>query len=173
MILVTIGTSEPFDRLLRALDNLSSEEELIVQAGRSSVRPVAARCVDFLEFDELVEQVRRARVVVTHAGAGTVLMVLANGKVPVVVPRLARFGEAVDDHQVPFGRRFAEQGLVVLVEDPDGLREAIARADGTAPVKPLAPDGQLAHELRGYFAEQIGPPAERDAAAMRVEAESR
>ena len=53
-------------------------------------------------FDELVEHVRRARVVVSHAGVGSVLTALANGKRPVVVPRLHRFGEAVDDHQLPF-----------------------------------------------------------------------
>ena len=70
--------------------------------------------------------IRRARVVVTHAGVGSVMVSLANGKRPVVVPRLKSFGEAVDDHQLQLGRRFAAAGLVTLVEAPDGLGAALA-----------------------------------------------
>lgn len=168
MILVTIGTSEPFDRLLQAVEGINGEEELLVQTGRSGVCPDGACCVDFLGFDELVEQVRRARVVVTHAGAGTVLTVLANGKIPVVVPRRACFGEAVDDHQVPFGRRLAEQGLAVLAEDVGKLREAIARAPETAPLDGLACHSPLASELRRYLSERIGLPVELAAGVTRL-----
>src|SRR5688572_12463987 len=87
MILVTIGTSEPFDRLLRAIAELEFDEPLVVQYGDSKTRPARARCVSFLSFDELVQLVRDARVVITHAGAGTVLACAFNGKRPVVVPR--------------------------------------------------------------------------------------
>ena len=68
MIFVTTGTCEPFDRLLHAVDAASIDEELVVQHGFSPVRPHGARCVEFLPFAELVELVREARVVVTHAG---------------------------------------------------------------------------------------------------------
>ena len=53
VIFVTIGTSEPFERLLRAFDDLAGDEELVIQAGRSRTRPARARCVDFLDYDEL------------------------------------------------------------------------------------------------------------------------
>ena len=75
----------------------------------------------------MVESVTRARVVVTHAGVGSVLVALGAGKRPVVVPRRGRFGEAVDDHQVDFARRFEQAGLVTLVEDADGLEDALAQ----------------------------------------------
>ncbi|MEW6583787.1 MAG: glycosyltransferase, partial [Actinomycetota bacterium] len=121
MIFVTVGTNEArFDRLLRAVDGLDVDEEIVVQNGASGVRPARASCVDFLPFDEMVAHVDRCRVVVTHAGVGSILLALSRGRRPVVVPRLKRHGEAVDDHQVPLTRRLAAQGLVTAVEDLDG-----------------------------------------------------
>lgn len=150
MILVTVGTNEArFDRLLSALDGLAGDEPLYVQHGPSPVRPRGATCVAYLPFDELAALIRDARVVVTHAGVGSTIAALVNGKRPVVVPRLARFGEAVDDHQVPFGRRLHEAGLVELVEDPAGLAEAIAAHSGSDAVE-LRPNRRLVEELREY-----------------------
>jgi len=126
VIFVTVGTNEaPFDRLVSGVSGLAEREEVVVQHGASDVRPEGVTCIGFLPFDELVELVRRARVVVTHAGVGSIMVALSQGKRPIVVPRLSRFGEAVDDHQVPFARRLAERGLVVVVEDPSLLPSTI------------------------------------------------
>jgi UDP-N-acetylglucosamine transferase subunit ALG13 len=122
MIFVTVGTNEArFDRLLRAVESLETDD-LVVQCGSSSLRPKNATCFDFLAFERLVEYVRSASVVVTHAGVGSIAVTLANGKRPIVVPRLQRYGEAVDDHQVALGRRLERSGLVTLVEEPAQLR---------------------------------------------------
>ena len=159
MILVAVGSSQfPFDRLLRSVEALNGSEEVVVQHGPSSVRPAGARCVSFLSFDELGALVRDARVVVTHAGVGSILLALTHGKRPYVVPRRRAFGETVDDHQVESARRFASAGLVTLVEDPERLPEAVAAGNGA--VVPL-PDGEaaLTGELRSYLATVVGPPS--------------
>jgi UDP-N-acetylglucosamine transferase subunit ALG13 len=153
VILVTVGTNEArFDRLLEAVETLGVDEEVLVQHGPSPVRPRGARCVDYLDFDEINDEMRRARVVVAHAGVGSVIVALMNDRRPIVVPRLARFGEAVDDHQVPFGRRLHEVGLVHLVEDPAELAAAVA-ADEVAGSVSLRPNPALVAELRGYVDE--------------------
>jgi UDP-N-acetylglucosamine transferase subunit ALG13 len=155
MIFVTVGTNEaPFDRLLTAIARLGGDEEIMVQCGASKVRPANARCVDFMPFDELVAQVDRARVVVTHAGVGSVLVALGRGRHPVVVPRLRRFGEAVDDHQLGFARRFETAGLVTLVEDESRLGAALVTAATTVP--PQTGAARLAEDLRGYIQETLG-----------------
>jgi UDP-N-acetylglucosamine transferase subunit ALG13 len=155
VIFVTIGTSEPFDRLLRALDALPGTEEVIVQRGASGIDLTAARSFDFLAYDEFVAHIRAARVVVAHAGAGSVMTCLACGKRPVVVPRLRRFGETSDDHQLAFGRRLAEAGLATLVEDPERLPEALANgAGGTASA--VNGSGGLVRELRAYLTAVVG-----------------
>jgi UDP-N-acetylglucosamine transferase subunit ALG13 len=150
VILVTVGTNEArFDRLLEAVETLGVDEEVLVQHGPSPVRPRGAQCVDYLDFDEINEEMRRARVVVAHAGVGSVIVALMNDRRPIVVPRLARFGEAVDDHQVPFGRRLHEVGLVRLVEDPAELAAAVA-TDEVAGSVSLRPNPAFVAELRGY-----------------------
>jgi UDP-N-acetylglucosamine transferase subunit ALG13 len=154
MILVTVGSCEyPFDRLLRAVAvaELPADEPLVVQCGPSELRPSRAQCVDFVPFDALVDYVRQARIVVTHAGIGSILTCLANGKQPVVVPRRRRFGETVDDHQVDSARRLAEVGLVRFVDDPESLGTVLA--EGVPRRAPMLGAGKngLTRELYEYL----------------------
>jgi UDP-N-acetylglucosamine--N-acetylmuramyl-(pentapeptide) pyrophosphoryl-undecaprenol N-acetylglucosamine transferase len=156
MIFVSVGTNEArFDRLLEAVDGLGADEELVVQHGPSPVRPAGATCVDYLSFEEMTEHLARARVSILHAGVGSVLAALASGARPVVVPRLQRHGEAVDDHQVGFARRLHEEGLVVLVEELERLPAAVAaheaRFEGAVGV-----EGRLVEELRDLIAAAVG-----------------
>jgi exopolysaccharide biosynthesis glucuronosyltransferase PssE len=152
VILVTVGTNEAtFDRLLRTVEGLAAQEEVVVQHGPSAVRPRGATCREFMPFDELVATMRRARVVVTHAGVGSVMTALLAGKRPIVVPRLRRHGEAVDDHQLAWARRLEEGGLAVLVEEPALLGPAVEHHAGDVDAS-LRPDQRLVDELRGFLA---------------------
>ena len=158
MIVVTVGTNEaPFDRLLRAFDGHPVDEELLVQHGPSAIRPAGAECVEFLSYDELTDAIARARVVVTHAGVGSIMTALANGKRPVVLPRLRRFGEAVDDHQVALGRRLDEAGLVSLVESADDVLGAVETSFGSSTVE-LGANPRLVAELKEYVGSLLRQP---------------
>jgi UDP-N-acetylglucosamine transferase subunit ALG13 len=151
MIFVSVGTNEArFDRLLRAVAELRLEEELVIQHGHSTpVSAPNAELVDFLPFESMVEIIRRARIVVTHAGVGSIMVALANAKRPIVVPRRKSFGEAVDDHQLQLGRRFAEAGLVTLVELPDALADALEREQEAAAIVPRS--SSLATDLSAFL----------------------
>lgn len=156
MIFVTVGSSSiPFDRLLRAFDGVHVDERLVVQHGASTIRPRHAECVAFLSYKEFVELMENARVVVTHAGVGSIMTALAARKRPMVVPRLGSLDEAVDDHQVPFARRACELGLVTLVENVDLLASAIADYE---PRRQMPPSGRSPIEvaLRSYVEECLG-----------------
>lgn len=162
MIFVTVGTNEArFDRLLAAVDRLGTDEELIVQHGPSAIRPAGATAVDFLPFDDMVETMGRARIVITHAGVGSVMTSLHAGTRPIVVPRLHRYGEAVDDHQLPFGRRLEQAGLVVLCEQPEELATVVAGGGGPLDLE-LRPSRLLVGDLREYLAVTLGEPPGRN-----------
>jgi UDP-N-acetylglucosamine transferase subunit ALG13 len=152
MIFVTVGTNEArFDRLLEAVAGLRTDETLVVQHGHSSpFESPNSELVDFLSFEQLVERMRGARVIVTHAGVGSIMVALANAKRPVVVPRRASFGEAVDDHQLQLGRRLAAANLVTLVESPDELGDALERPDQELTTN-IARSSALAKDLRSFF----------------------
>lgn len=154
MIFATLGTHEtPFERLIDALGALPRHEPLIVQHGSSRPGPGWATRVAFLSYEQMAEHVRAARVVVAHAGVGSIMIALAHERRPVVVPRLERFGEHVDDHQLSLGRRLDALGLVTLVEDPALLAAAVARTVG-APAR-LPPAHRLPQELRHYLAAEV------------------
>ena len=127
MILVTTGISgAPFDRLLRALDEIETDEELVVQHGPSHIRPMGATCISFLPFSRLSELIAASSTVITHAGAGSILISLSHGKRPIVVPRLPEYSEVVDDHQLVFARHLAQAGLATLAERPRDLGRILA-----------------------------------------------
>lgn len=151
MIVVSVGTNEArFDRILEWLDGIGISEEALVQHGPSPIRPAGARCVAYVPYEELAALLDQSRVFVTHAGVGSIIVSLAAGLRPVVVPRLRRFGEAVDDHQLELARRMSADGLVTLVESPDALAAAVADADH-AIVQAIGATA-LQRELREYLA---------------------
>lgn len=166
MIFVSVGTHEaPFDRMLSAVYDLDLDEELVVQYGPSTVRSLRASVqADYLPFDEVVAYIRKARAVVMHAGVGSVMISLANGKRPIVMARLHEHGEHVDDHQVELARRMDTTGLATFVDDEDALRAALADDGRTAGRMSGVP--WLGEDLRGYLAEQLGTPRSSPAPAV-------
>jgi len=128
VIFITVGSTQiPFERLIHALEQLPSDQ-LFIQHGPVPPPASAARSTAFMQFPEVIESMQEADVVVCHAGAGSILCALRAGHVPVVVPRLKRFQETVDDHQVELAQALAAEGKVVSVEEVDRLAEAVATA---------------------------------------------
>lgn len=156
MILVTVGTNEqPFDRLVRAAAAIGGSERLLVQYGSSQVARGRGEWVDFLPFDVLAEHTREARVVVCHAGVGSIMLARRYGHRSIVVPRRRHHGEAVDDHQLFLARRLHDAGLVTLLEDVDDLAEVVLAAnvaDGPQPASELLRGADaLNGELRSFL----------------------
>lgn len=134
MIFVTVGTHEqPFDRLVRAVDGLVANgaiaEPVFMQTGYCTYEPERCWWARFVPAAEMRERMEAADVVVTHGGPSSFVEAIAAGKVPVVVPRRAEFGEHVNDHQEAFVREVAERkGGIVPVYDIENLSEAIGEA---------------------------------------------
>lgn len=124
MIFATVGsTMIDFSRMIDGLAALPSDE-LVVQHGPATPPP-ARRAMAFLDFDEMIALMDEASVVVCHAGVGSILCAMKAGHVPVVVPRLARHGETVDDHQAELATALHREGRVVQVLDVAGLADAV------------------------------------------------
>lgn len=132
MIFVTIGNAtQKFERLLEAVDRLAGAESLgpvMIQAGYSASFD-ARHCevVDRLPPDEFARSIREAEVVISHGGAGTLWHSFRAGKVPVVMPRRAKYGEHVDD-QYELVQALARQDKLIPAYEPEDLAEAVAEA---------------------------------------------
>jgi UDP-N-acetylglucosamine transferase subunit ALG13 len=114
LILVTFGTHpQPFER---ALDwALDLPRPLTIQHGSTPRRDDVDGITwhEMLDFGDLLEAIRKADAVVCHAGVGTVMGALAQGKVPTVIPRLAEHGEHIDDHQLQITQALGDAGHVI------------------------------------------------------------
>jgi len=134
LIFVTVGNAnQAFERLLQTVERLAAEgliaDDVLVQAGNNpDFRPLHCKVVSFLPLAEFERCVSEARVVVSHAGAGTLIHVLRAGKAPVVMPRRRKYGEHVDDHQMEIVEVLAADGRVIPAYEPEDLLGAIAEA---------------------------------------------
>lgn len=128
---VSLGNAlQPFTRLLEGISRLATRfpQPVIVQHGHTPFRDGACQLVLFLGMQEFIEHVRKADLLIMHAGAGSIMHAVEAGKVPVVMPRRAAFGEHVNDHQVEFAQALAEAGKVVMANTPDDLARAAEEA---------------------------------------------
>ena len=129
---VTLGTDHHrFDRLMDWLERWNTSHPGAVRwvAQHGSTRPLAgADGFAMKPRAELLELLLAADVVVTQGGPGGIMDSRECGTVPIVVPRLARLDEVVDDHQVAFTRQLAGRGLVVAAESEAELHAALDRA---------------------------------------------
>ena len=129
MIYVTVGTMHlEFSRLIRKMDEIArvSEEKTIIQTGMNSFLPENCEHFDFKSREEVEAIQQEARVVVAHAGIGSVLDALKAERPLIVVPRLKRFGEHNNDHQLDLARAVERRGWGRLIMDINDLSEACA-----------------------------------------------
>jgi UDP-N-acetylglucosamine transferase subunit ALG13 len=157
LIFLSLGTHEqPFGRALALADvGRRPGEELLVQHGLTPPdRGIEATWCDYMTYEAVVAAIQEARAFVCHAGIGSILTALGCGVTPIVIPRLARFGEHVDDHQLQIAAKLAERRIVVVLKDGDDVGVAIAEAAGLkgtprGPGPTLRAAVRLATERRG------------------------
>ncbi|MDH3673085.1 MAG: hypothetical protein OES46_18305 [Gammaproteobacteria bacterium] len=149
---VVVGNSHrPFHRLLDAVVSLKDilPKPIVVQYGHTPFRTPAIEAVDFLGMEQFIDRLKGARLLILHAGVGTVLQAVEAGQVPVVMPRRRAFGEHVDDHQVDYAQAMERAGLVIVAHTCEDLHAAIRSASNRT-VKPVSrsPEPQLVALVR-------------------------
>jgi UDP-N-acetylglucosamine--N-acetylmuramyl-(pentapeptide) pyrophosphoryl-undecaprenol N-acetylglucosamine transferase len=114
-VVVTLGTiGFPFRRLVeRVLEIVPDGVEVYWQTGRTGVGDLPIEGHDSVDAKALETLVHGADAVIAHAGSGSAILALESGRCPVLVPREARHGEHVDDHQVQVMRELAGRHLCV------------------------------------------------------------
>lgn len=120
MIFATVGSQEPFDRLIRAVDEWAAARgrtDVLAQIGGSTFQPRHVQFTKFMDPAEFGKVMREARLVVAHAGMGSIITSLELGKPIVVMPRRGELHETRNDHQVATAERFGAQGRIIVAND--------------------------------------------------------
>jgi UDP-N-acetylglucosamine transferase subunit ALG13 len=130
LIFVTVGTQLPFDRLIRTVDAWAAQNQandVFAQIGPTAYEPAHIRSAAFITPQEFTEHYANATAVVAHAGMGTILTALEQGKPLLVMPRRADLGEHRNDHQMATAKRFLEMGKVNVAFDEAELTTKLDR----------------------------------------------
>lgn len=126
MVFITVGSQKfQFNRLLKAVDELIEKknisEEVFAQIGTSDYIPKNYNYKNFLNRDEFAEFSRKAEVIITHGGTGAIIGAVKKGKRVIAVPRLAEYGEHVDNHQIQLLKEFDQMNLISVCYDLEKL----------------------------------------------------
>ncbi len=133
MIFVTVGTQDvPFDRLLKEVDKCiidgTIKEEVIVQSGNTKFKSKNMKMVNLLPMEDFKKIISEASIIIAHGGVGTITDGISNDKVVIACPRLAKYKEAVNDHQIQIIKQFDKMGFIIPLYNPKELKIALERA---------------------------------------------
>lgn len=136
MIFITLGSQKfQFNRLLKAIDKFIEDEtireKVFAQTGFSDYKPKHYEYKPFLDRNEFVKKIDEANIVITHGGTGAIIGAVKKGKKVIAVPRLAKYGEHVDDHQLQLVAQFDELKLICACMDCEKLGKAIDTVKNT------------------------------------------
>ncbi len=131
MIFLSVGTQFPFDRLVKAVDDAFDndliDEEVFAQIGETSYRPRNFESVPSLDKSLFDKRLKEASGIISHAGVGTIMTALDNERPLLVMPRLKKYGEVVNDHQLAIAKRFEYLGYILAAYQEKDLPENVAR----------------------------------------------
>jgi len=126
MIFLTVGTQFPFDRLVKAVDKAAGtngfHEHIVAQIGESSYCPENFEANPALEKAVFDQHLRKADSIISHAGMGTIAMALDHRKPLLVMPRLKKYGEVVNDHQLAIAKKFEELGYLLVAYSAEDVQ---------------------------------------------------
>lgn len=142
MIFCTIGTQAPFDRFVKIVDEIAANlnEEVIAQVYKSEYTAKNVKTIDFLPPDEFNKLFAQARMIVAHAGMGTIISAMRQHKPIIIFPRIAAFGEHRNEHQLATAQKMAALGYVYVANNSEELQALLTNPD----LKPLHDLGDAA-----------------------------
>jgi UDP-N-acetylglucosamine--N-acetylmuramyl-(pentapeptide) pyrophosphoryl-undecaprenol N-acetylglucosamine transferase len=154
-LLVTVGATLPFDRMVETVAQLKSDgrisHDIVAQVGVGGVRPDGVECVDEVSLSEMRHLLADSDIAVCHGGTGSLIVALQAGCRVVAMPRRADQREHYDDHQLEIVEAFHKLGLVEVAHCQKSLAEAIARLE-SKPRQRVEMDGRaLAEPVRRFL----------------------
>lgn len=156
MILVLLGTqNNSFVRLLEAvqknIDDKVINEEVIVQAGFTKFESKDMKIFSMIDKDKFAKIQEKADLVISHGGVGSIVSSLEKGKKVIVVPRLKKYNEHVNNHQIQIARKFKQDGYVKYVINMKNLGKVIKSMEDFEPKKYKKQESNVISIIQNYI----------------------
>lgn len=156
MILVTLGTQDKsFKRLLEAVDReiekKNIKDKVIVQAGFTKYESKNMEIFDLIPRDKFEELITECDLLITHGGVGSILAGLTHGKKVIAAPRLAKYNEHVNDHQLQIVENFGKEKYILELKDFTKLSKLLEKAKTFKPKKFISNTDNLIKNIEDYI----------------------
>lgn len=158
MILLTVGSEAPFDRLVRGVDDVLDEydlgHEIFAQIGDGTYKPRHFETIASLDAVTFARCFQEASAIISHAGMGIINLACDSGKPLLVVPRQRRFGEARFGSQQGLADRFEAGGHILVARSANELAVELTRLTSFVP-QPRVLSASAVAERIGSFIQSI------------------
>lgn len=167
LIFVCTGSRNyQFDRLIKKLDELIEEkvikDEVFAQIGDGTYIPKNMQYKKFVDADEYKQFQQNAEIVITHGGTGSIVGALKNKKNVIAVPRLAEYGEHIDNHQLQIVDEFEKEGYILSAKSMEELAEKISFFKQGNQMRRFESEGLMLGIIREYIDRNINKKGGRN-----------
>ncbi|MDQ0206992.1 PssE/Cps14G family polysaccharide biosynthesis glycosyltransferase [Alkalicoccobacillus murimartini] len=130
MIFIITGSQKfQFDRLLIKMDEISCElnlkTEIYAQTGYSNYAPKNFKFKNFLNKNEFEKQIEKSEILITHGGTGSIMKGVKSKKKVIAIPRMKKYKEHVDNHQIEIIKEFDNLNLIYGLYEIENLKDAL------------------------------------------------
>ena len=133
LILVALGTQDKkFTRLLKMIDleidKKNIKDEVIVQAGATSdYTSKNMKIFSIIPIDEFNDLLKKCDILITHGGVGTIMQALKLGKKVIAIPRLKKYKEHTNDHQLQITNKFTKDGYILTCNSEEEFENVLKK----------------------------------------------
>ncbi len=158
MILVTLGTQDKsFERLLKAIDDQikkgNIKEKVIVQAGYTQYSSPHMEIFDLVSPKELDQLMKKASIIITHGGVGSILGALKYDKPVIAAARLLEYGEHTNNHQLQIIEEFEREHYLLALHDFNQLDQLLIECRDFEPKKYKSNNRKFVQLIENYILE--------------------
>lgn len=156
MTLVILGTQDKvFPRLLEAIEKQielgNLKGEVVVQAGSTKFESKYMKIFDLIPMKQFDELLSKSDLIITHGGVGTILSALRKDKKVIVVPRLAKYQEHENDHQLEIVDSFSKLGYILPCKDLNELSSVLEQVKKFKPKKYVSDNHKMLNLIEDYI----------------------
>lgn len=160
LIFVVLGTHElPFSRLLEEVEKQiiagNIKESVVVQAGHTIYRSQHMDILRFVTYEQMEQLYKQASFIITHGGTGSITMGLKLGKKLIAAPRLMKYGEHNDDHQLEIVSQFEKNGHLLAFYEGDNLADKLKQLSSFSPVPFVSGKKKIIDIIKTFIDEQV------------------
>ena len=105
--------------------------------------------IEFTTQREMEALIQNANLIITHGGVATIIEGLNHGKKIIAVPRLKKYKEHVNDHQLQIIENFDDSGYIIGTNGVEEIERALDKTYQFVPQKYTSNNSEFVRKLEG------------------------